>query len=234
MISTLERLEALESLVAATPPADGGPARRISSDYGAKGKGGGRHVASKAGEKRYGLPIGTPLGKGKQRNEQQAYDNFRDQKTPADLNRTASLMSNGDLALTAKGVFSVNGTNDWDKAAQVSLVKELAQRGIDPHSLGYTGGFVALNPNPKKDPTVRAAETVQKAADRAAKAAESTRLKAERAQATAEKQAASDARQSAKDAATKQVQDTRAALAQAIAEGVISEKEAKRRMAGLH
>jgi len=145
------------ALLAAPPPA-GGPAHRIAADYGAKSKKKGRKVATKAGEKRYGLPIGTPLGQGKAKNEQDAYKRFTDQKTPADLARTASYMSNGDLALTAKAVFGVKGQNEWDKAAQIALVKELAQRGIDPHGLGYEGGFVALNPNPKKDPTIKAAK----------------------------------------------------------------------------
>lgn len=234
MTSALDRLTELEALVAAQDPStSGGPAQRIKSDYGYKSKGGGRHVASQAGVKRYGLTIGTPLGKGKAANEQEAYDRYRDQKTPADLNRAASYMSNGDLALTAKGVFGVNGTNDWDKAAQVSLVKELAARGIDPHSLGYKGGFVPLSPNPKQDPTVKAANLVQKASDRAAKAAESARAKAERQAAADQKKAESTARQAAKDAASKAVQDARSALAESIAQGAITEREAKRRMAGL-
>lgn len=156
MTSLLERIERLEAALVAAPPPDGGPAQRISSDYGArsKKKGGGRKVASKAGEKRYGLPIGTPLGQGKAKDEQDAYNRFTDQKTPADLTRAATYMSNGDLALTAKAVFGNNGQNEWDKAAQMALVRELAARGIDPHGLGYTGGFVPLNPNPKKDPTL--------------------------------------------------------------------------------
>jgi hypothetical protein len=234
----LERLEAVEALVAAPPPA-GGPAERTKADYGYKSKGGGRHVASQAGVARYGLPIGTPLGKGKAQNEQDAYNRFRDQKTPADLSRTAGYLSNGDLALTAKGVFGVNGSNEWDKAAQVALVKELAARGIDPHSVGYKGGYVALSPNPKQDPTEKAAQTVQKAADRAAKAAASAKAKAERqAQTeqrqaeTARKQAQTDATKAAKDAASQAVSRARAELAQSIAEGAITEREARRRLAG--
>jgi hypothetical protein len=243
--SLLERLEALEALVAAATDPPGGPAKRTAADYGAKGKGGGRKVATKAGEARYGLPIGTPLGKGNKalatdQGVAHAYDTFMSASTPAEQHKAAGWMSNDELTKAAKGLFSFDSKNERDVSGRLALVRELADRGIDPHTLGYTGPTVVLNPNPKVDPTVRAAQLVQKASDRAAKADQSAQTKAERARQAAEKkavadarQAASDARQAAKDAASQKVQDTRSALAQAIAEGVISEKEAKRRMAGL-
>lgn len=256
MTSLLDRLEALEALVAASsdPSTSGGPAKRISSDYGAKGKSsGGRKVATKAGEARYGLPIGTPLGKGNKALAQDqgvahAYDTFMAASTPAEQRKAAGWMSNDELTKAAKGLFSFDSKNERDQAGRLALVRELADRGLDPHTLGYKGPTVVLNPNPKKDPTVRAAETVQKAKDAitrkaASDAAKVTRdqAKAARAQVQAEKQAATQAKQTerqaqqtAKDTASQKVRDARSALAQAIAEGAISETEAKRRMAALN
>lgn len=258
MTTVLERLDRLEaSLTAAAPPA-GGPAKRIAADYGAKGKssGGGRKVASKAGEKRYGLPIGTPLGQTKARTKndaatQKAYDTFMSASTPAELRKSAGWMSNDELSRAADGVFSIAKPNERDEAAAIALVRELADRGIDPHTLGYKGGPVVLNPNPKKDPVAKAADTAtkaaqtatkaaQSAADKAAKAVERDQAAASRAQEQAVKareKAAKDAeaavKQAAKDATTKSVQAARQALAQAIAEGVITEAEARRRLGTL-
>jgi hypothetical protein len=254
--TVLVRLDALEAaLLAAAPPSDGGPAQRTAADYGAKSKtkGGGRKVASKAGEARYGLPIGTPLGKTKAKTKddaatQQSYDVFMAADTPAKLAKAASWMSNDDLARAADGVFSIDKPNERDQAASLALVKELADRGIDPHTLGYTGSPVVLNPNPKKDPVARAAETIQKKAARDKKAGEAAVAKAQHTQDAAAKKAASDqvkaehqaaaavkaadaaVKKAAADATTKSIQDARAALAQAIAQGVITEAEARRRM----
>lgn len=79
------------------------------------------------------------------------------QSTPADLNRAAQWMSNADLRTTARAVFSVVSLNPRNEAARMALVRELAQRGISPHTLGYRGAHVPLNPNPKKDPTLKKA-----------------------------------------------------------------------------
>lgn len=264
MTTVLDRLDRLAALLAAAP-SDGGPAHRIAADYGAKEKkkSGGRKVASKAGEKRYGLPIGTPLGQTKARTKddaatKKAYDTFMSANTPADLRKAASWMSNDDLSRAADGVFSIAKPNERDEAATIALVKELSDRGIDPHTLGYKGGPVVLNPNPKKDPVARAAETVAKATQRetdkatratekaakdvtrAAKAAETERAAAEREQVraakakeTAAKAAEAAVKQAAKDATTKSVQAAKSALAEAIAQGVITEAEARRRMGEL-
>jgi hypothetical protein len=182
MTDLLDRLDRLEALVAA-PPA-GGPAQRISSDYASGGsgkskgggKGGGRHVASKAGEKRYGLPIGTPLGgthsKGKgDKSTQRSYAMFQSAKTPADMRAYARWMSNDDLGKAAEALFSFNSKNERDEAARMVLVRELAERGIDAHGYGYKGGPIAVNPNPKKDPTTRKAEKAEREAAKEAKEA---------------------------------------------------------------
>jgi CRISPR/Cas system-associated endonuclease Cas1 len=158
--------------------------------------------------------------------------------TPADLNKAAGWMSNDDLGKAAKGLFSFNSTNERDQAGRIALVKELAARGIDPHTLGYKGGPVVLNPNPKKDPVAKAAATVQKAADtaqkkadneaaKAAKAVQQAQTQAQTAQAKAEKE-----KQKAQDAASKKLaQQAKDALAQDIASGKITEQEARSRMA---
>jgi hypothetical protein len=181
-LTLLERIDALTAALTAAQPA-GGPARRIKSDFGPKGdkqkKGGsGRRVASKAGEKRYGLPIGTPLGQtgSRRKNDratQASYNTFMAAKTPADLNKAASWMSNDDLKRAGEALFSFASKNERDEAARISLVKELAARGINPASLGYRGGPVVLNPNPKKDP-------VAEAANRKKRDAETARSKAQR------------------------------------------------------
>ncbi|HEX8321634.1 hypothetical protein [Longimicrobium sp.] len=87
------------------------------------------------------------------------------QSTPAELTKAAQWMSNGDLALTAKAVFSTPHGNERNEAARMALVRELANRGIDPHTLGYDGGYVPLNPKPKKDPTLPAEVKAKKDAN---------------------------------------------------------------------
>jgi hypothetical protein len=179
------------ALTAAELP--GGPAHRIAADYappgggkgggkGGKGKGGGsgRKVASKAGEKRYGLPIGTPLGQGRASqakgkddpDAQRAYAQFMSAQTPADLRRNATWMSTKDLSKAAKALFSFDSDNERDQAARMALVRELADRGINPAQFGYRGAPVVLNPNPKPDPTTREAEKAKKDAARLKKAAD--------------------------------------------------------------
>lgn len=247
MATLTDRLTALESALLAAAPSDGGPAERIKSDYGAKSKskGGGRKVASKAGEKRYGLPIGTPLGRGNRALAQdsstvKAYETFMAANTPADLNKAAGWMSNDDLAKAAKGLFSFASTNERDEAGRIALVKELAARGIDPHSLGYKGGPVVLNPNPKKDPVAKAAATAQKAADTAQKKAASEAEKAakqvEKVQKdaqTAQEKAAKETEKAQAEASKKLVQQAKDRLAEDIASGKITEKDARERMVAL-
>lgn len=195
MSTLLDRLTRLEALTAAAPA--GGPAHRIKSDYGPsgpakKGRGGGRKVASKAGEKRYGLPIGTPLGGTNSRRKgdaatQRSYETFMAAKTPAELNKAASWMSNDDLKRAGEALFSFTSKNERDEAARLSLVKELAARGIDPHTVGYKGGPVTINPNPKKDPHAVAAdrrkatlERDQREKERAGERAQREKARAER------------------------------------------------------
>lgn len=229
-LTIAERLDVLTAALTAAPPPSGGPARRIASDY-AKGKTkGGRRVASKAGEKRYGLPIGTPLGQGKAKNEKDAYDRLMSQGTPADIAKATRWMSNGDLALTAKAVFSVKTDNERNQAAQIALVKELADRGIDPHKMGYSGGYVPVNPEPKKDPTVRAAEAAQRKTETAQRQRESAAKKVRTDAERATKDAESDAKKAAKDATTAAEQQARQSLARMIVSGEITEAEARRRL----
>jgi len=180
-VSTLaERLDALTAALVAAPPPAGGPAHRIAADYGPSGdsqkgkpKGGGRHVASKAGAARYGLPIGTPLDGTHSKKKQDAatkasYNTFMAASTPADQRKAASWLSTGDLKRAGEALFSFQSKNARDESARIALVKELADRGIDPHSLGYKGGPVVLNPNPKQDPTVKAAKSAGTARKQAA------------------------------------------------------------------
>lgn len=223
---------------------DGGPAQRTAADYGYKAKKG-RKVATEAGAKRYGLPIGTPLGQGNKALASdsataKAYETFMAANTPADLNKAAGWMSNDDLAKASKGLFSFNSTNERDQAGRIALVKELAARGIDPHQFGYKGGPVVLNPNPKQDPVAKAADTAQRKADSAQKKADSEKAKADKAvqqtQVQAQKaqaQADKDAIAAQAEASRKLVQQAHDALAQDIASGKITEKEARQRMAVL-
>jgi hypothetical protein len=104
--------------------------------------------------KRYGLPIGTPLGQGNKQLAQDqgiahAYDTFMAASTPGDQSKAASWMSNDELTKASRGLFSFQSNNQRDESGRMALVRELAARGIDPHVLGYTGGPVVLNPNPK-------------------------------------------------------------------------------------
>lgn len=179
MLTITERLDRLTAALTA--------AQLQKSDYGpsgpAKGKGGGgggkgRKVASKAGEKRYGLPIGTPLGQTKSRlkgnsTAEQRYDRFMQANTPADQRKAASWMSNEELAKTAEVVFSAGKGNERVESARMMLVKELAERGIDPHKHGYDGGHVPLNPNPKEDPVAKKVRLDQSKAERTARVTQS-------------------------------------------------------------
>lgn len=257
MTTVADRLTALEAaLLAAPPPGEaGGPATRIKADYGAKSKSSGRKVASKAGEKRYGLPIGTPLGQTKSKakadpNTQRSYDTFMAAQTPADLNKAAGWMSSDDLGRAGEALFSFDSKNERDQAARLALVKELAARGIDPHTYGYKGGPVVLNPNPKPDPVAKAAGKVAKAAQTAQKQDQAAQQKAAAAQKTADTaaqraaqqaqaQATRDTRNAAQAAkvaqqteAAKVLTDTRKKLAQDIAAGRISQTEAQKKLAG--
>jgi hypothetical protein len=245
--SLSDRLHRLEAMVAAPPPPAGGPAKRTAADYAPPGSGKkGRKVASKAGAARYGLPIGTPLDGTHSKNKGDAatkasYDTFMAAKTPAELNKAASWMSTDDLKRSGEALFSFDSKNERDQAARMTLVKEFAARGIDPHSIGYKGGPVVLNPNPKQDPTVKAANAAQSKADRAQRAADAAAKKAttdaqRAATATdnAAKKATKDAATAAKDAATAAKVKAKQELAQSIAEGAISEREARRRMALIH
>lgn len=193
-------------------------------------------MASKAGEKRYGLPIGTPLGKTKSAKKgeaatQRSYEAFQAADTPADQRRVASWMSNDDLTRAAEALFSFDSDNERDQSARIALVRELADRGIDPHQFGYRGGPVTLNPNPKKDPVVKAADDAKAAADRtAAKAVRETEAARRKAE-TAQKKAETAQKKAERDAADKAETDARNQLGQAIAEGLITEKQARERMA---
>jgi hypothetical protein len=203
MYALAQRLDALTAALTAAPPPAGGPARRIQSDYGPSGdrqkggKKGGRKVASKAGAARYGLPIGTPLDgthskKKADAKTKQSYNTFMAASTPADQRKAASWMSTGDLKRAGEALFSFDSKNERDQSARIALVKELADRGIDPHSLGYKGGAVVLNPNPKQDPVEKAAQQKKTAAERAKKAAQT-------AQQRAKNKAESDARRKVLD-----------------------------------
>lgn len=241
-MSTLsDRLTRLEALVAAPPPAQpGGPAARTKADYAppAKAKGG-RKVASKAGAARYGLPIGTPLDGTHSKNKQNAatqnsYNTFMAASTPAEQTKAASWMSSDDLKRSGEALFSFDSSNARDQSARIALVKELAARGIDPHSVGYKGGPVVLNPNPKPDPVAHAAQVAQSKADAAAKKVVQQAATAQKQAATAQKQAASQAQQAVKKAASQALLDQRAQEGKALAEGILTSKQVKQEWAQAH
>jgi hypothetical protein len=187
--------------------------------------------------KRYGLPIGTPLGKGNKAVAQdasvaKAYDTFMAANTPADLNKAASWMSNDDLAKASKGLFSFDSKNERDQAGRIALVKELAARGIDPHQYGYKGGQVVLNPNPKPDPVAKAAQKVQKTAQQAQKAADTAAKQAQAQAVRDQRTAAQSAKVDAQTKASQALADNRKKLGDAIAQGLITDAEARRKLAG--
>lgn len=192
-------------------------------------------MASQAGVARYGLPIGTPISQtnapGKNNAAtQKSYNTFMSASTPADLNRAAGWMSNADLARAGQTLFSFKSKNARDEAARIALVKEFAARGIDPHQHGYKGGPVVLNPNPKLDPTVQAANKLKQKAATAAKQKASAQQKAAATAARAVTKQAQADRQAARDKTTKALQDAKQALAKGIVEGTISTSRAHKQM----
>ena len=202
----------------------------------AKASGGGRKVASEAGAKRYGLPIGTPLGQTKSKAKgsaetQRAYATFEQAKTPADLRKAASWMGNDDLGRMAEALFSFTSSNERDEAARMALVRELADRGIDPARYGYRGGPVQLNPNPKQDPVVKAAEAAQRKAEAAAakaerekKAAQAKIDKAKREAEVAARKAEADAKKARERADEEIERELRNQAGDAISQGLVDEK----------
>lgn len=252
MLSLEDRLDRLEAALLAAAPAgqqpSGGPAGRTKADYGPAGdrQKSGRKVASQAGAKRYGLPIGTPLGQTKSKNKgdaatQSSYDTFMSAKTPAELNKAASWMSTDDLKRSGEALFSFDSKNERDQAARMTLVKEFAARGIDPHSVGYKGGPVVLNPSPKADPVAKAAQTAQNKADAAAKKVQTDATKAQQQvakdqqqAATAQKQQATAAQQGIKVAAQKALLDQRKQLGEAQAEGILTSKQVQQQWRQAH
>lgn len=250
MLSLAARLTKLEGALIAAPPPAGGPAKRIASDYGGstsskskkgKGSGGGRKVASKAGEKRYGLPIGTPLGQGNKamaqdKDAERAYETFMAASTPGDLRKAAGWLSNKDLEKAARGLFSFNSKNERDEAGRLALVKELADRGIDPHAFGYKGGPIVLNPNPKKDPVQKAADDAKKKLDAEAakkkREADKAKRDAERDKKKAEREAEVKARKAIQEQAAKADVDYKRTAAQALIEGLATDRQLRRRRTG--
>jgi hypothetical protein len=173
------------------------------------------------------LPIGTPLGQtgSRQKNDrqaQQAYDSFMSASTPADQRRAAGWMSTDDLSRAAEALFSFDSKNPRDEAARIALVRELADRGIDPHRLGYRGGPIVLNPNPKQDPTVKAAEKIRIAL-------RSDQKKATREAEKAKREAEQAARQKIKDEAAAADLSFRKQAGEALAQGVITDREIQER-----
>jgi hypothetical protein len=232
--TVLDRIYRLEALVAA-PPA-GGPARRIAADYGAKskggkgGKGGGRRVASKAGEKRYGLPIGTPLGQtGSRRkadaNTKRTYETFMSAKTPGELSKAAGWMSNDDLKRAGEALFSFQSKNERDEAARNALVREMAARGIDPHTVGYRGGPVTLNPNPKKDPHAVAADRRKATLERGQREKQREREKAQRDKERAKREADRAERERIRAEADEEDLRFRQQAGEALARGIRTDAE---------
>jgi hypothetical protein len=196
--------------------------------------------------KRYGLPIGTPLGQGNKQLAQDqgiahAYDTFMAASTPGDQSKAASWMSNDELTKASRGLFSFQSNNQRDESGRMALVRELAARGIDPHVLGYTGGPVVLNPNPKTDPTVKAAQQAQKTATTAQKAADRAAQQAQQ-QAFKQQQQAAQAKQQAVAAEQAQADlSYREQLGNALAQGRVTDQqtqnlwnERQRRLAMLH
>jgi len=90
-------------------------------------------------------------------------------ETPADQRHNATWMSTDELSRVAEALFSFQSSNERDESARIVLIRELADRGIDPHTLGYKGGPVVLNPNPKEDPAAKRVRLDKAKADGEAK-----------------------------------------------------------------
>lgn len=160
------------------------------------------------------------------------------------MRHDASWMSNDDLLRAAEALFSFQSSNERDEAARLTLVRELAQRGIDPHTVGYKGGPVTLNPNPKKDPVAKAADDAQKKAQREIGAAQrkldtasrtvaAEQKKAVTEKARQEKDAAAEADRQAAAAAEEKRQQALTEIGNDLASGKITEAEAREKAAAL-
>lgn len=108
-----------------------------------------RKVASKAGEARYGLPIGTELGQSRggkaaddARNDKRGaelYDAFRG-KSAADQKKYLASLNDDDAKKLHALLYSVKSSNEAVVAARVAASADLKRRGIDPGQHGSLAG----------------------------------------------------------------------------------------------
>lgn len=104
-------------------------------------------VASEAGEKRYGLPIGTELGQARNTEGQAAQadagaqDSYRKLLTanPRDYRKMLDEMSDVDLEKLSKIAYSFRSSNTQVVQARLALAAALRRRGKDVNDFGGLG-----------------------------------------------------------------------------------------------
>lgn len=115
-------------------------------------------VQTAEGSRKYKLPIGATIGSA--RNEQakksqtapakQAYDAFMQFETTGAMKSAIGTLDDDELKQLSEVTFSFKTSNARVVAARNTIIRELADRGIDPKKHGYLGGAVKLSANPKK------------------------------------------------------------------------------------
>lgn len=129
----------------ADPAAAQQPAQQQASKTKSK-----RVVASKEGEERYGLPIGTPLGQARNSdsarkaqqdpNAKARYDEFMTADNVGDMGKRAKGMSDADLQSMTAIMYSFKSGNQRVVAARNALAAELRRRGMDERDHGSMAG----------------------------------------------------------------------------------------------
>lgn len=113
-----------------------------------KGKGGKkRRVASEAGEKRYGKPIGTEIGKARNEEAQKAQDDPKAKAAyeklltanPREYQKMLDGMNDSELEALTKVAFSFRSSNPQVVQARLALAGALRRRGKDVNDYGGLG-----------------------------------------------------------------------------------------------
>lgn len=123
------------------------PAGSQAKTKGAKAPGGKKKVVrTEAGARRYGVPIGSEIGKARNASAAEAQQNSgavdRYKKTVGapDRDQQVAALNPKDLGDLSRVAFSFKSADPNVVALRTVVVRELTKRGMDPRMFGYLGG----------------------------------------------------------------------------------------------
>jgi hypothetical protein len=123
------------------------PAGSQAKTKGAKAPGGKKRVVrTDAGARRYGVPIGSEIGKARNASAAEAQQNsaavdrYKKVVGAGDRDKQVSALNPKDLGDLSRVAFSFKSSDPNVVALRVSVTRELSRRGMDPKMFGYLGG----------------------------------------------------------------------------------------------